>query len=185
MVQRFSPIPTSLCLEALTPAQIQQSSASHALFPQGASVLRLKVLPTYAAWGLCPDAEPRMMRAIQDQAVLLVNGVILVKFWGRLSGLAISNARLADGAQLAEGCWYAPIDQREEIQAAFDRGERHFDCVEGALWAFIREVDERHSDGASVLRQAKTWATNLPAQLPLQIAGINRQTYRENRHEAF
>lgn len=144
--------------------------------------LPLKVVPMYCSWYLCSDAEGRLSQAIHDQAVLLVNDVILLKFRGKLSGVALQNSLLADGTQLIAGCWYAPVDSRDEIREAFDRGESRL-WVEGQ-WTLLRGLYD--SDNNALLLQAQTFATALPAQFPHQIAGFpSRQTYRYSRHEAL
>lgn len=139
------------------------------------------VLPAYCSWYVCGAAEERLQQAMQDQAVLLVNGVILLKFYGKLSGVAVQSALLTDGTQLIAGCWYAPIDQREEIRAAFDRGESRW-SGEGQ-WALLRDLDDPDD---TLLQSARTYADTLPPQLPQQIGGFSsRQAYRSCRHEAL
>ena len=141
--------------------------------------LPLKVLPANGYWSLCSEAEGRLLKAIRDQAVLLVNDVILLKFCGKLSGVALQTSLLADGTLLLAGCWYSPIDCLEEIRDAFDRGESRLH-VEGQ-WTLIRALDEADN---TVLPQAQTYASALPAQLPQQIASFSsRQAYRCSKHE--
>ncbi|MBA2391975.1 MAG: hypothetical protein H0V70_04440 [Ktedonobacteraceae bacterium] len=156
------------------PAQLQQKMA---ISP---ATLPLTVLPAYAFWYLCSAAEYRLTQAMEDQAVLLVNDVILLKFYGKLGGIALQTTLLSNGTQLIEGCWYAPIEHRDEIRDAFDRGESRL-CVQGE-WTLLRALDEASDD--KLLQHAQTFAATLPAQLPLQIAGYpSRRTYRCRKHE--
>jgi hypothetical protein len=156
------------------PQHLQKRATSSATLP-------LTLLPTYSGWYLCSEAEGRLSQAMHDQAILLVNGTILLKFNGKLSGLALKTVLLADGTQLLEGCWYAPIDHRDEIRDAFDRGESHL-YVEGQ-WTLIRAWKEHIDD--TLLQRAQTYAATLPEQLPQQIGNVSRQTYRYTRHERF
>lgn len=156
------------------PQHLHQTAISSVSLP-------LTVLPTYSGWYLCPMAEERLAQAMRDQAVLLVNGAILLKFKGKLSGVALQTTLLADGTQLFEGCWYAPIDRRDAICDAFDRGESRF-CVDGE-WAFIRAIDE--DDDETLLQKTQACAAVLPERLPQEIAGRTRQTYRRDKHEGF
>lgn len=143
------------------------------------STLPLTVLPAYAFWYLCSIAENRLAEAMEDQAVLLINGVILLKFRGKLGGVALQTTRLADGMQLIEGCWYAPIDHRDEIRDAFDRGESCLH-VEGE-WTLLRALGASYDN---LLQQAQTFAATLPDQLPPQIAGYpSRRAYRCSKDE--
>ena len=164
---------TQLSMYQLPPylQKIVTSSAKHSL----------TILPAYLGWGLCSAAERRLLQAMQDHAVLLVNETLLLKFNGKLSGLALQTTLLEDGTQLLEGCWYAPIDHRDEIRDAFDRGESRL-CVDGQ-WTLIRALDEENHD--TLLQRAQTYAATLPDQLPQQIANTTRQTYRNNAHEGF
>ena len=139
--------------------------------------LPLTLLPTYGSWFLCSFAEDRLRTSMDVHAVLLVNEVLLLKFTGKMSAIALHNAVLADGTVLVEGCWYSPIDYRNEIQAAFDRGESriHFD---DGQWTFIRSCYECY-----LLDQARAYVATLPEQLPQEIAGRTRQRYRLAEHE--
>ncbi|GHP00640.1 hypothetical protein KSF_106870 [Reticulibacter mediterranei] len=142
------------------------------------AMLPLKVLPTYSNWFLCSAAERRLKLSMDDQAVLLVNDALLLKFNGKMSGLALHTTLLADGTQLMEGCWYAPIDQREAIRDAFDRGESRL-SLEGQ-WTFIRVLKD-----SSLLQEARVCAAALPTTLPLQIDDRSREKYRRYYHEGF
>jgi hypothetical protein len=157
------------------PLDLQQKMAI------SAATLSLTVLPTYSYWHLCSEAEGRLSRAMEHRAVLFVNGVILLKFNGKLAGVALQTARLADGTQVIEGCWYAPIDHRDEIRDAFDRGES---CWWGdGEWTLLRALGEA-SD--RLLLQAQTFAAELPAQFSQEIATFSsRKAYRQHRHESF
>ena len=140
------------------------------------------VIPSYSEWSLCSSAESRLTQAMDDLAVLLVNGTLLLKFNGKLSGLALQTTLLADGTQLLEECWYAPIDRRDEIRDAYDCGESRLTV--DVQWAFIRALDAKDDD---VLEKARKYVAMLPEQLPQQTNTYytSRKTYRSDMHEGF
>ena len=151
------------------------------VFPSS-PLLPLSVIPYYSDWSLCSAAEERLQRAMDDQGVLLVNNTILLKFYGKLSGLALRTTRLADGMQLIAGCWYAPVDHRDQIRDAFDRGESTLWMEEGQ-WVFLRALDENEDD--TRLWEAQSYAATLPERLPEQIGEGTRKEYRASQHEGF
>jgi hypothetical protein len=157
------------------PLHLQQKMAN------SAETLSLTVLPTYSYWYLCSEAEGRLSRAMAHQAVLLVNGVMLLKFHGKLAGVALQTALLADGMQVIEGCWYAPVDHRDEIRDAFDRGESRW--WGNGEWTLLRALGES-SD--RLLQQAQTFVADLSPQLSQEIATFSsRKAYRQHKHESF
>ncbi len=147
--------------------------------------LALTVQPSFASWYLCSDAEPRLLQAIHDQAVLLVNGTLLLKFDGKFSAVALATTPLVDGTHLVAGCWYAPVDHREELRSAFDRGESR--CCVAGQWTLLRELREcdQQAEVCSLFQQAQRCAATLPAQLPPQIGRRTRESYRSSLHENF
>lgn len=162
-------------LLAVTPLPLQRTLAP--LSP----TLPLTVWPIHASWGLCVAAEERMLQAMEDQAVLLVNEVLLVKFFGKMSAVALKTTRLTNGTLLVAGCWYAPIDQRAAIRQAFDAGNSRL-RGEGR-WVLLRALEEDMEK--DLLEQAQQYADTLPEQLPIPIGYSTRHEYRNWRNESM
>lgn len=129
-------------------------------------------------WELCADAEPRLRRSIKEKAVLLVDDVFLVKFYGRLSSLALKDAVLSDGSKIQKGYWYSPARTRfrDEIYTAFDNRETRLTSKD-PVWVPIRKVH---------LGWFNTWfarraAEKLPAKGP-ELLCKRRRKYTRKRY---
>ncbi|QSH39703.1 hypothetical protein JXR01_01715 [Candidatus Kaiserbacteria bacterium] len=96
-------------------------------------------------WHLCSDAEPRLNRALDDNAFLLVNEKLLVKFNGRMSALCLTDFKSKDGRTFKKGFWYAAEDKetREKLRQAFDGGDPEININHGN-WVLIRAVKKLH-----------------------------------------
>ena len=90
------------------------------------SSLELKIKPGHRGWWLCSEAEPRLAESMSHEAVVLVNGALLMKFVGKFSGLCVKNYITKDGFSFVEGNWYAPTDDtsRKVIRSAYNAGIR-------------------------------------------------------------
>lgn len=150
------------------------------------SLATFTILPEYSSWHLCSDAENRLLQAIEEQTVVLVNGILLVKFVGKMSGLALSSATCEKGMVVA-GNWYAPIDHREDLKMACDRGEKTFHCTERTRWTFIRQLNEANASAStSLLTIATRCAEACTLASPSPLVGEEaRQLTRKTWSEGF
>lgn len=101
-------------------------------------------------WTLCSDAEPRLIEAIRDQAILpiVVEGktVMLLKFVGRLAGLCVGDFCTEDGKLFVAGNWYEPIGKkaRQNLRDVFDEGLLAYVPEESMVWTLIRPLGLQH-----------------------------------------
>lgn len=129
-----------------------------------AADLEMKIRPGNKGWYLCGQAEPRLYRAMGKNKVVLVNGVLLVKFNGRLTGLCLENQTTKDGQTLVAGNWYSPVETelQEEIKSA-GRGKTARLKAQRGSWALMRtmaEEDERSQE--ELLASIKKYAEVMP-----------------------
>lgn len=144
----------------------------------------LRVTSSHSDWLLCPDAEDYMKKALKRDALVLVNGSILMKTVGKFTGLCVGSFSTSQ-ATFLEGNWYSPVDQesRDAVRQGFDRGDARVDLTEGA-WVLLRSVFEDKS-GQEVLARSKQKAKDLPRRLPSLIRGIPRKQFRLANNEAM
>lgn len=146
--------------------------------------VNFQVTSSHDDWMLCPTAEDLMQESLRNQAVVLVNGALLMKFTGKLTGLC-TRSFSTTGATFLEGNWYSPVDpeSRETIRQVFDRGEPRVSLTEG-LWIILRSVDDSPK-GERVLVSSRLSAANLPVSFPGTIRGIQRREFRMKNFEAM
>ncbi len=146
--------------------------------------VNLEVKTYHNDWILCQDAEDYMDKALKMNALVLVNGSILMKTVGKFTGLCVRSFSTAKSTFL-EGNWYSPTDEesREAIKKGFDMGQGHVDLAEGS-WVLLRSIygDKK---GQEVLAKSKKAAENFPQHLPLMIRGIPRRKFRVANFEAM
>ncbi len=146
--------------------------------------VKLGVTSYHNDWILCPDAEGYMKKALKSNALVLVNGAILVKTVGKFTGLCVKSFE-TEGGTFLEGNWYSPVDNesREAIRQGFDRGDARIDLTEGT-WVLLRSVYD-DKGGQEVLERSKQKAENMPRHLPLLIHGVPRRKFRVANFEAM
>jgi hypothetical protein len=145
----------------------------------------LKIKLGHGHWWLCGEAEPRLERSIRNQAVVLVNGRLLVKFDGKFSALCVETFTTRDGQTFLEGTWYSPIDTRtrDTIKGSFDSGTAKI-SLQGGEWAIMRPLAQSGGKNPEeILEEARQFITTLTDQLPQSIEGLSRGDYRERRRE--
>jgi len=143
-----------------------------------ASDWEFSLKPENDQWNLCPDAEPRLKTAMEDDATVLVNGNILVKFEGKLTGLALRSFTTKEGKVFHEGNWYSPTDEnlRETLRGEFDKGQAKV-TVNTGTWTLMRPVAD--DDDGTLLDSARIHAAEMSDKLPDLIRGYTRKEYRE------
>jgi hypothetical protein len=137
-------------------------------------------------WFLCGTSENYLIRAMDDEAVTDVNGIMLVKHMGRLAGLCVMNATTPQGTFI-RGNWYAPIEQnmREIIRNAHDSRIASL-SISGGTWTLMRTLtDYAGIPAEDIVNRAEDCLTSLPDQLPNTIDGYTRAEYRTGYEEAF
>jgi len=149
--------------------------------------MEFKIKPEHGGWWLCDMAEPRLMESMQNTAVVLVNGSLLVKFDGKFTALCLQTTTTKEGYAFLEGTWYSPVDKatREAIKDSFDQGRAKL-TLEQAEWALMRPLEQNFDSGQSaeeILRQAREFAQSLGDRLPDTIGEISREEYREAKRE--
>ncbi|PCI89765.1 hypothetical protein COB18_03115 [Candidatus Kaiserbacteria bacterium] len=149
-------------------------------------------------WELCATAEPRLSRALDDTAFLIVNDKLLVKFLGRMSALCLTDFRAKDGSFFKKGVWYAAedLETREKLRDAFDNGQSKINFDKG-VWVVIRALGVDFDDeygyspkqAEQLLKKATEAADTLPAKFPKKIKDsisnmvTTREEYRELHSE--
>lgn len=144
--------------------------------------VNFKVTSYHKDWMLCQDAEDYMKKALRMDALVLVNGGILMKTVGKFTGLCV-NSFSTSSATFLEGNWYSPVDgdSRDAIKQGFDRGDARIDLTEGD-WILLRSIYD-DKDSQEVLAKAKQKAADLPRHLPGMIRGVPRRKFRIANHE--
>ncbi len=91
-------------------------------------------------FSLCDEAEERLYTSIENNATMLVNGHLVLKFVGRLAALCIKDFTGPNGEHFYEGVWYSPYDKktRSLFKRDFKRGIRLTQGFETGQWAQIR-----------------------------------------------
>jgi hypothetical protein len=147
----------------------------------------MQLLPEHGRWWLCGAAEPRLVQSLQDNAILLINNKILMKYNGKFSGICLETFANKEGYTFIEGCWYAPTDDisRTAMRTAFDQGDATLNFNEG-VWVILRPLSNtRNISAGELLEYAKKQAYNLPPTLPQIINGKSRAEYRNENRETM
>jgi hypothetical protein len=146
--------------------------------------LELEIRPSQDGLYICSTGEPRMAEAMSKNAVVIVNGEIMVKMIGKMTGVLLDNVTTKDGVVLPKGMFYSPIDgkTRMAIKEAFDQGKSRVDLDRGQ-WAIMRPISETSVDTDLFLENAKIYAQSLPDTLPATIDGLPREQFRLSRKE--
>jgi len=101
-----------------------------------------KLWPKNKSWYLCDAAEPRLVDAMFDGGVLLVNENLLVKFNGKLSAVCIRSFTTKDGFTFLRGNWYSPTDQVtiDFLEEVYKSGKVEINLEFDSEWALMRPV---------------------------------------------
>ena len=93
-------------------------------------------------WELCDDAETRMTDAMYNQAVMVVNDTLLMKFKGKLSAICLKTFTTKRGFTFVEKNWYSPVDMRtrEKIKDAYYSGQDLAELIDYSEWVLMRAV---------------------------------------------
>lgn len=121
---------------------------------------------TYHRWYLCWEAEEMFSRSFYSEKVMLVNGNILVKFEGKMVGICLSSASLANnGKTFLEGAFYSPanIQLRDELKRRYMMGEKVVNIPEG-VWVVMREVKGGRIEGERVSKRKMMERARLAAE---------------------
>ncbi len=148
--------------------------------PVMSSDIEIKIMPGHQGWGLCEHAESYFYNAIdkwdgKNAAVVLVNGVLLVKFLGKMTALCLQTTTTRNGQTFLEGNFYSPVDEdlRKTLKEAFDSGEAKIALSRGE-WAFMRPL-EFHG---GLLEEVRKFTASLQDRLPEEIDGMTRRRWR-------
>jgi len=164
--------------------------------------LEITIKPNEKSWWLCSASEKRLRKAMTDDAVLLVNDYMLVKFVGKLTALCTHTHSARNGQVFIEGNWYSPEDDllREQIRSAFDAGFSRLEI--NGDWLLIRSLTaltNNFRDGSirgaliqplirvknrRLMKQIIKYIDQLPDNFSQNIDGQSRYDYRTNKHES-
>lgn len=162
------------------------------LFPL-TSDMELSVLLRHNAWEMCRQGEENLEKALTDGAIMLLNDVFVVKFVGKVSGIALRDETFSNGITVKKGLWYSPTNQ-EEVKRMFDVGNQFSTNVSGD-WLLLRPIgDIGETESGSfvvrvpaeeILKKAQKAVTShlVSNSLPDTIEGMSRQDYRLNHKE--
>lgn len=95
-------------------------------------------------WYLCPAAERRMLLALAQGDVIIVNDKLVVKMVGKLTAYCLDSFSTSDGFQFQKGYWYSPTDvnSKEQLKVAFKSGERKI-TLPSSSWVAMRKAEQR------------------------------------------
>lgn len=118
-------------------------------------------------WRLCEKAEPRLMGAIKDNGVIVIgeqdDPLLLLKFSGRISALALRDFSDQNGKIFREGSWYSPKRETKKLLVeAFEGGQGRIVIPEGE-WVAIRPLEHSYINSAEVIfNTAMSYARTTP-----------------------
>lgn len=164
--------------------------------------LEITIKPNEKSWWLCKESEKRLRKAMADDAVLLVNDCMLVKFVGKLTALCTHTYSARNGQVFIEGNWYSPVDDplRDQIREAFDTGFSRLKI--NGEWLLIRPLTTLNNNnrvgsirGALIqplmrvknrryMERVKRYINKLPDRFSQEIDGQSRYDYRTIKHES-
>jgi len=131
-------------------------------------------------WRLCPKAEPRLMQAVEDGALIVVNGLMAVKGLGETIGIPLVSVDLEGGTTDQAG-WYEPTDhaQRMRIRTAFFQGKTTIHLEDVTAWTWRRKVvvDRLGLTGVSLAEMLHQAVDRLEPGRTMP-RGLSRESYR-------
>ncbi len=132
-------------------------------------------------WWLCDESEPRLLQALNNDAVVVVNEYVAVKFIGKRAGLCLKTFTSASGQTFFEGHWYSPtgFELNNTLEDAFDAGITKIDISNGN-WALLRPAKRYTPD---YLEDIKALVNTIPDNKQAVIDGLIRSQYRANVFE--
>jgi len=107
---------------------------------------------SHANWDLCEHAELRMIRSLRENGILLLTdslgeGLILLKFYGKLTGLVLKSFTTKSGQIITQGLWVSPVSTklRADLKQTFDRSKARVPLTSfNGDWVFMRGVDDEN-----------------------------------------
>lgn len=143
----------------------------------------------YRDWYLCYSSEEKLVKAIKEGGVILVDGIFLLKCRGKFSALAIKDTKTKDGTPIKAGYWYSPVDYwaREKIRKAFDHRRLRVRAP-NSTWSLMREAKPKDLALQQARQAVKTfrfriWGGRYLKTLP-NGEKVERHKYRSNHAEA-
>lgn len=142
---------------------------------------------------LCAKGEKRLQTAIRDDAVILVDGIFLTKFYKRLVALAIENRNLSDGSSIVAGHWYTPVQENviRSLKDSFDQGKGHVTTL-SSQWLDLRDMEVelfipplQNASRSNILQEMRQVAKRIPEKLPDMMDGKTRRQYMVDNLESF
>lgn len=95
-------------------------------------------------WGLCDEAEPRMVDAMYNRGIeALADNCLCLKFKGKLSAICLKTFKTKKGFTFLEGNWYTLVDEetRDRVLKAHYRGINNSVVdLNNSEWALMRAV---------------------------------------------
>lgn len=143
---------------------------------------------------LCDAAEGRFLKAVEDGAIILINGFLLAKMYKKFAAVALESKE-----GFARGELYTLLDQhqKKEVRQAFDSGSNKI-SLNNDRWvhmtvfrmANIKELSdvpkavlERLETRDDVLNFFEVAAAALPDRSIPIIDGVTRAEYRQQHKE--
>lgn len=140
------------------------------------------VLVPNPRYGICREAEPRLEMSLQDEALIVVNGLMLFKACGDTVGLALHETRLQGGV-IELATWYeinydnSQPNQNEIIRQAFIAGETHVQLPGVTRWHMLRAVIKESLTTNDDLTERLNKAANSLTKNKQLPDSIDRQDY--------
>ena len=132
--------------------------------------------------GICQEAEPRLEVSLHDEALIVVNDLMLVKACGDTVGLPLHGERLQGGdIQLAS--WYeinytdSTQDEIGIIREAFIAGETRVNLPGITRWHMLRPVAKERLTSTDDITERINKAVGKLAKDKSLPNSIDRQTY--------
>lgn len=146
----------------------------------------LRITPMYENWLICSDGEKRLLNAIDDGAIIVVNNSLVVKYIGKFSALCTQTFATNSGYVFLEGCWYSPKDKStiDILNDAFDESIGEID-LESGEWVFMKVCEEANGlTPDQVVGRARYAIDRFKKGLvPKYIRGVPRSEYRRETQE--
>lgn len=174
-VDRFTPYQQAVAASQLSSNHFNESKP-----------VAIKAVPDIAynvsiidpVWSLCETSEQRLMRAVEEGAVTVVEPGLAVKFVGRLTAFCFESFSTKTGT-FVKNNWYSPVSTnlRSSLAINFDQGVRRIHAISGT-WELMRQFNGELNPSVTAR------IAQIPEQTMRQ-ADPSWKSYREKQRELF
>jgi len=150
---------------------LYRDSKKRNLIDRNYPLSRFKIIKNNSEWDLCYESEPRVIRAIEENGVIVIGDredpQMLVKFRGKMSGIPLRDIHTIEGSQFEKGVWYIPIGEIRWHLINNFLERKGFVYLDEGEWSRVRPIkDYVKTKSADIFNCINNKAESIPKKFP-------------------